>query len=63
MYSYTTVFFNYRESAAHGNFCFIGPALTVMCSSIREKVLTLGDESKPVKVIKKGEVLCLVYIL
>ena len=51
------LFFNYRESAARGNFHFIGPALGTMCTSIREKVLTLGDGSKPVKVIKKGELI------
>ena len=53
----TYVYLNFpllnRESAAHGNFHFIGPGLTVMCQSIKEKVLSLSDDSK-IRTIKKG---------
>ena len=49
-----------RESAAHGNFHFIGPALTVMCQSIKEKVLSLSDDSN-VKIIRKGQILYLLH--
>ena len=51
-----------RESAAHGNFHFIGPALTVMCQSIKEKVLTLSDDGN-IKMIKKGQILYLLHII
>ena len=60
-YVYHCYYLNYSGSAAHGNFNFIGPALTTLCSSIREKVLTSGDESE--RVIKKGDVLYLLYII
>ena len=48
--------FIYRGSAAHGNFHFIGPALTAMCHSIMEKMLSLNGDSKQVKTIRKGNI-------
>ena len=56
----TYVYLNFpllnRESPAHGNFHFIGPGLAVMCQSIKEKVLSLSDDSK-IRTIKKGQIL------
>ena len=46
--------FNYRQSAAHGNFHFIGPGLVMMCHSMKEKVLALNDDNKEVKSTKAG---------
>ena len=59
MYIYIYVVFiliTYRGSAAHDKFHFIGPALTVMCHSIKEKVLPLSKyNSMKVKTIKRGQ--------
>ena len=62
MTDFHLIFCDYRRSAAHGNFRFIGPALTMMCHSIREKVLSLNGDNKHVETIDKGHIL-VYYIL
>ena len=54
IYSHQICTFYCRQSAAHGNFRFIGPGLVMMCHSIKEKVLSLNNDNKGIKSVKKG---------